>query len=151
MQTPEPTTAVVRCHVIGAVAAPGVYTLPLGSLVEDAIRAAGGPTAEADLDQLNLTEKVEDQAQIVVPERTDARRTRSLDAPARVGGELININTSNANALQTLPGIGPILAERIIACRDVNGYFETVDDLVSVKGIGEAKLEQLRPLVTVGD
>ena len=75
---------------------------------------------------------------------------RSLDVSVRTDGELININTSNADALQALPGIGPVLAERIIECREVNGRFDSIEDLIAVKGIGEAKLEQLRPLITVG-
>ena len=150
LPTPVPTTAVVRCHVVGPVAAPGVYTLPPGSLVEDAIRAAGGPTADADLDRLNLAEKVHDQTQIVVPTCTEVRTRNLLDPPVQTELDLININTSDADTLQTLPGIGPVLADRIIYYRDLIGYFDAVDDLIAVKGIGETKLEQLRPLITVG-
>ena len=150
LPTSVPTAAAVRCHVVGPVAVPGVYTLLPGSLVEDAIRAAGGPTTDADLDRLNLAEEIQDQVQIVVPTRTEARAANSPNVPVKPGGDLIKVNSCDANLLQTLPGIGPVLAGRIIDYRDENGPFDTVDDLIEVKGIGEATLEKLRPLITVG-
>jgi len=150
LPTPKPTAAPVRCHVVGAVDAPGVYTLPPGALVQDAIQMAGGPREDADLEQLNLAAEIQDQEQIVVPRRSANVRP---DTPGTPGGSdegLVNINTADSDTLQTLPRIGPVLAERIIEYRDEHGPFVDVADLVLVKGIGEATLEQLRPLITSG-
>lgn len=147
LPTPMPET--VRCHVVGAVHAPGVYTLPSGALAQDAIEAAGGATEDADLERLNLAAPVQDHEQIIVPRRSS---DLSPELPSRTGesnSQLVNINTADDEALQTLPGIGPTLAERIIEYRTAHGLFQTVDELIQVKGIGETKLEQLRPLITV--
>jgi competence protein ComEA len=149
LPTPAPTAAPVRCHVVGAVNTPGVYTLPPGAAVQQAVAAAGGPAADADLESVNLAAAVQDQQQIVVPRRPATGRsgesilTSSSDA-------LININTADSEALETLPGIGPALAARIIAYREENGPFGTVDDLLNVKGIGEVTLDKLRPLISAG-
>jgi competence protein ComEA len=150
LPTPAPTAAPVRCHVVGAVNAPGVYSLPPGSLVQDAIQSAGGPAADANLEQLNLAAVIQDQEQIVVPQRQAASAPGAPDAPEGSATGLVNINTADSETLQTLPGIGPALAGRIIDYRDEHGPFVTVDDLTAVKGIGEATLEKLRPLITVG-
>jgi competence protein ComEA len=150
LPTPKPTAAPVHCHVIGAVRTPGVYTLPPGALVQDAILVAGGPSDDADLERLNLATVVQDQEQIVVPKRSAALK---FDAPGNIVGSddgLVNVNTADGERLETLPRIGPVLAERIIDYRDQHGPFAAVDDLILVKGIGEATLEQLRPLITVG-
>lgn len=133
------------CHVVGAVHAPGVYTLPRGARVRDAIRAAGGATADADLERVNLAALVQDQQQIVVP----GLAAHTSGGPG-VGGEaLVDVNIADCAMLQTLPGIGPVMAERIIAYREANGPFHTLEDLIQVKGIGEATLEKLRPCATV--
>ncbi len=148
--TPLPTTAPtpgpVRVYVSGAVLSPGVYTLPAGSSAAEAIDAAGGPTDEADLASVNLAQAVQDQEQLHVP-LVRAGQPDSPDAPQTDGA--VNINTADSQTLQTLPGIGPAMAERIISYRQENGSFATVDDLVNVKGIGPATLEKLRDLITV--
>jgi competence protein ComEA len=153
--TPLPTgtrTAAPACfHIVGAVEAPGVYTLPPGSRVQDAIEVAGGPTSDADLDRLNLAALLQDQDQIFVPRRN---LPTIEDSPqSEQHGEhppLLNINSADSETLQTLPGIGPVLADRIIAYREEHGLFATVDDLKSVKGIGDKTLDELRPLITAG-
>lgn len=144
---PSPTAAPVRFHILGAVNAPGVYTLPPGARVQDAIEAAGGASADANLERLNLAAVVEDQQQIIVPGRQAATGSGALEGP---GVDLVNINTADSEALQTLPGIGPATADKIIAYREEHGPFNAIDDIVNVKGIGEATLEKLRPLITVG-
>jgi len=149
LPTPAPTPAPVRCHVVGAVNAPGVYTLPPGAMVQQAVAAAGGPAAAADLESVNLATAVQDQQQIVVPWRPAAGRSGE-GIPEGGAAALININTADSAALETLPGIGPALAGRIIAYREENGPFGTVDDLLNVKGIGEVTLDKLRPLISVG-
>ena len=132
-------------HVAGAVHEPGLYRLPETARVDDAVRAAGGPTADADLDALNLAARLRDGDKVVVPVRGGGGAAETdTDASGR-----INLNSADASTLEDLPGIGPALAERIIAYREQHGGFRTVRDLLRVSGIGPAKFEQLEPLVTV--
>jgi competence protein ComEA len=150
LPTPAPTIAPLHCHVVGPVNAPGVYTLPPGSLVQDALQAAGGPTADADIARLNLSAVVQDQQQIVVPSKQLGLAPKSPGILLEADTGLVNINSATSEMLQTLPSIGPALAERIIAYREEHGPFATTEDLVQVKGIGQATLEKLQPLITVG-
>ncbi len=144
LPTLAPSAAPVRVHVLGAVNEPGVYTLPPALLVRDAIEAAGGASADADLERLNLAAVLQDQQQVIVPSQ------QAGAAPGSPGGGLVNINTADSEILQILPSIGPATAEKIIAYRDENGPFLTVDDIIGVKGIGDVTLEKLRPLISVG-
>jgi competence protein ComEA len=149
--------AEVVVHVAGAVTHPGVVTLPAGTRVVDAIRAAGGARVGADLDRLDLAARLSDGSRIAVPLR--GQPTPPLDADATTGSSgstgtaaasgPINLNTASEQELETLPGIGPTLAAAIIAERDRAGGFKTVDDLRRVHGIGDARFAQLQPLVTV--
>jgi competence protein ComEA len=131
-------------HVLGAVAAPGLYELPVGSRVVDAIAAAGGFAVDADRGGVNLARLLVDAEQVHVPVVGGA----PADAWSGASG-LVNLNTADAAALQTLPRVGPALADRIIAWRDANGGFRSIDDLLSVSGIGDKTFEGLQPLVTV--
>lgn len=133
--------------VVGMVAQPGLVTVPGGSRVSDAIDAAGGALPDADLTTVNLARKVADGEQIVVGIPTAA----SADVvPAEAGpAPKININQADEAMLDELPGIGPVIAKRIVAYRKENGPFATVDDLAAVSGIGPALLADLRDLVTV--
>ena len=156
---PEPPTpSPVRVHVTGAVAAPGVYALPAGSIVLDAITAAGGPLAEGDPNALNLARPVRDGDQIVVPLRprpastaggppTDTDATVAAPVPSPSGP--LNINTATAAELETLPGIGPSLAQRIVDYRTVHGPFASIEAVMDVPGIGEGKFEAIKGLITV--
>jgi competence protein ComEA len=146
VSTPGP----IRCHVVGPVNLPGVYILSPGSRVQDALQAAGGPTVEADLEQLNLAAVVQDQDQIIVPRHTMGLAPGSSSSVQGSSTDLVNVNTADNETLQTLPGIGPVLAGRIIDYRNTHGPFGTIDSLVEVKGIGAATLEKLRPLITLG-
>lgn len=128
-------------HVLGAVVAPGLYEVPTGARVVDAIAAAGGFTADADRGGVNLARVLIDAEQVLVPV-VGAAGVES-------GGGLVNLNTADAAALQTLPRVGPALADRIITWREANGGFRSVDDLLSVSGIGDKTFEGLRALVTV--
>jgi competence protein ComEA len=143
----------MRVHVSGAVRQPDqVYMLPPGSIVEDAIEAAGGPTGEADLARINLALELADQQHVHVPEKGEEDRPPAVsggDADAG-GSALVNINTATQAELETLPGIGPVTAGRIIAYRQANGPFERVEDLDNVPGIGPATVEGVRDLATVG-
>jgi len=137
--------APVYAHVSGAVRAPGLYVLETGARVVDAVSAAGGFTADAARDGVNLARPLSDGEQIVVPREGEAGAT----APGAPADGRVNINTADAAALETLPRIGPALAGRIIAWREENGRFTSVDDLRAVPGIGDKLLEGLRDLVVV--
>ena len=179
--------ATVRVHVAGAVNNPGVYTLPAQGRTVDAIAAASGAAADADLDRVNLAGTLSDGVQVYVPHRGETAapaqiqpnggtanagqgnaangaaqngasqggtqpqpaRTLTPAGSAQKGSTPVNINTATAEELQSLPRIGPAMAQRIIAWREAHGGFRSVDELDAVPGIGPSMLENLRPLVTV--
>jgi competence protein ComEA len=149
--TAPPTTAPVRVYVSGAVATPGVYTLAPKSLVNDAIQAAGGPTAEADLEKINLAQEVRDQQQVHVPRKGEAAPppTPGASGGAPPAGKKININTATLAELDTLPKIGPSTAQQIIDYRTKNGPFKKIEDLKNVSGIGDVTFAGLKELITV--
>ncbi|MFS0912917.1 helix-hairpin-helix domain-containing protein [Microbacterium sp. 179-I 3D2 NHS] len=138
-------------HVLGAVERPGLYVLGLDSRVVDALAAAGGTTTDADLAAVNLARLVTDGEQVVVPVAGAASGSGAASgAPAMPPGDgRVDLNTADQAALETLPRIGPALAERIVAWREENGRFSSVDDLLAVPGIGEKLLEGLRDGVRV--
>jgi competence protein ComEA len=143
-----PTTADVVVHVAGAVVRPGVARLPGGGRVTDAVAAAGGPTREADLDQVNLAARVSDGDRVYVPRRGEAiPPTVSGTASATAKPGPVDLNTAGVEQLDALPGVGPATAKAIVDYRTNKGRFRTVDDLLSVPGIGPAKLASLKPLV----
>lgn len=162
--TPTPEPPPVRVHVLGAVVTPGVVTLPGNSRVADAIAAADGLTADADPGELNFAAQVPDGSQIVVGTtwhprgelRTgDGQPTGSGAAGAgSTGGTAssaptLNLNTATAQQLESLPGVGPVTAQRILTWRDANGGFSRVEELQEVDGIGPKTYAQLAPLVHV--
>lgn len=138
-------------HVGGAVRRPGLYGLPQGARVDDAVRAAGGTLEDADLDALNLAARVKDGEKVLVPtEQGEAEaQAGAAEAGGAAQGGLMNLNTATVADLETLPGIGPALAQRILDYRERNGGFRAVEDLLEVPGIGAKKFEELREHVTV--
>ena len=143
--------AEIVVHVVGAVAAPGVQHLPAGSRVADAVEAAGGASPDADLSRINLAAVATDGQQVYVlrqGEQPPPPPAGGTGDPA-AGEAPVNVNTATASQLEELPGVGPATAEAIIAHRDQHGPFGSVDDLIDVRGIGEAKLEQIRERATV--
>ena len=138
--------ATLFVHVSGAVRAPGLYRLDDGARVVDAIAAAGGFADGAAEDAVNLARTLTDGEQLVVPVVGAQPAATAAGAP-RDGR--VNLNTADAAALDTLPRIGPALAARIVAWREQNGRFTSVDDLLAVPGIGDKMLESLRDLVAV--
>ncbi|MGF1596329.1 MAG: helix-hairpin-helix domain-containing protein [Acidimicrobiales bacterium] len=140
----------ILVHVAGSVAEPGIVTLPDGARVVDAVEAAGGPDADADLDQLNLAAPLVDGIQIRVPAEGEilAPTGPGPAGPLPPAGPL-DLNTATAAQLDDLPGIGPTLAAAVVAWRDDHGRFASVDELLDVPGIGPAKLDALVDLVTV--
>jgi competence protein ComEA len=147
----QPSQVVV--HVVGAVRSPGLYRLDEGSRVADAVSLAGGAMPKANLGAVNLALPLVDGTQIVVPRAGEASASPAPPgvaggAAAGVASGPIQLNTATTEQLQTIPGIGPVTAERIIQYREENGPFRSVDDLDAVSGIGPKRLEQLRDLVT---
>ncbi len=130
-------------HVSGAVAVPGLVRLPPDSRAADAIAAAGGALPEAALGSVNLAAPLADGQHLLVPGRDDGLTN------AAPGGSPVRINTASAADLESIPGVGPVLAQRIVEYREHNGPFQDVDDLLDVAGIGEAKLAALRESVQV--
>lgn len=147
MATPTPYT--VRVYVSGAVQHPDVYTLLQDSIVKDALEAAGGPTGEADLERINLALPVIDGQQVHVPRQGEDNPP--VEPPSRLPaiGSKVNINTADLASLESLPGIGPSLAQRIIDYRQAHGSFERIEDIMEVSGIGESIFEGLQDLITV--
>ena len=153
----------VTVHVAGAVRHPGVYRLATGARVNDALRRAGGPRGRADLAAVNLAAKLEDGRQVIVPERAAALPTvasAGVASPASAGagatapgtgppGAPINLNTATLEQLDTLDGVGPGIAQRILDYREQHGGFTRVEEIGEVPGIGAKRLATLTPLVTV--
>ncbi len=148
---PSPTVSLIHVHIAGEVKAPGVYTLPDGAIVQDAIDAAKGPTAQAREDLLNLAAILTDGQRIYIPSLEEVQP--SMDTGQRNtemnAGALVNINTANQYELESLPGIGSVRAKAIIAYRTENGFFLAIEDLIKVDGIGETTFNELQQLITV--
>jgi competence protein ComEA len=160
LPAPTSTALPVRVFISGAVALPDVYELAPGSILRDLIHQAGGLTAEANTERLNLAQSLADGMHVHIPERGDtavrAPVGQPVVAPAGLSSEaalpgdrpLININTADLATLSSLPGIGPSTAQKIIDYREVNGFFTTIADIKKVAGIGESKFEQIKYLIT---
>jgi competence protein ComEA len=151
-------------HVVGSVRHPGVYELDPGSRVIDAVDAAGGTLPDAILSAVNMARPVGDGEQILVPDEDDPAAVAAAAGGGGTGGgagaaalaaggaggqQAVDINSADAAALETLPGVGPSTAAKIIADRESNGPFASVDDLTRVSGIGPKKLEQIKPMACV--
>jgi len=134
-------------HVVGAVRRPGLYRLPDGSRVDDAIAKAGGPTAKALLAGVNLASPLADGQQVVVPRRGPPG-TAAVVPGTPGSGAKVSLASATIEQLDELPGIGPVTAQKIVDWRTTHGPFRSVDDLDDVPGIGPARIEQLRELVT---
>lgn len=139
-----PAAGVIYVHILGQVVRPGLYELHDGDRAVDAVAAAGGFTATADAGGLNLARLVVDGEQIVVPAVGEVPPPGAASVPGKV-----NLNTADAAALDTLPGVGPATAAKIIAWREQNGRFTSVEDLLDVSGIGASTFADLKDLVTV--
>ena len=133
-----PTPRPLRVYVSGAVQTPDVYALPPDSIVKDALTAAGGPSAEADLDRINLAAPLDDGQHVYVPRHGEDNPPVQPPSAQRSGSLLVNINTADTATLETLPGIGPTIAGRIIEYRQANGPFGRIEEIMEVSGIGPA-------------
>jgi competence protein ComEA len=141
----------VTVDVAGKVRRPGVRTLPMGSRVVDALERAGGPRGRIDLTGLNLARVLVDGEQILVGQPAApggiAAGVASNAPPS--AGTLVNLNTATGEQLESLPGVGPVTAEKILAWRESHGAFSSVDELLEIDGIGEKTFAELAPLVTL--
>lgn len=147
-------------HVVGAVRRPGVYRMEAGSRIQDAVTRAGGASARADLAGLNLAAKVADAQQIIVPRRapagTAAGTGSTATAPAAAGAGApagaagpVNLNSAGIEQLETLDGVGPVTARKILEYRAAHGGFRSIEDLAQVPGIGPKRLAAIKPRVTL--
>jgi len=158
---PAPTQTPIIVHVIGAVVRPGLYTFPQGSRVQDAVSAAGGLLAEANPNLINLAAKLKDGQQLEIPAAgggipgaasTAAGPFTVLSTPGvkTNNANLVNINTATVNELDTLPGIGPTTAQKIIDYRILHGPFSKIEEIMNVSGIGPATFDRIKDLITTG-
>jgi competence protein ComEA len=149
---PVPTEQPIIVYITGAVPRAGVYALPQGARVQDAISAAGGFLAEAEKSQINLAALLEDGEKLDIPYVEGALPVLATPGPTVVAvtTELININTASAAELDSLPSIGPTLAQRIIDYREQHGPFINTEDIINVPGIGTGNYERFKDLITVG-
>lgn len=149
--TSAATGVAVVVHIVGQVRKPGVVRLVAGARVQQALTAAGGALRTADLDRVNLARLVVDGEQILVPRPGEAVVALGGTAPGGGGstGVLVDLNSAALPELDSLPGVGPVLAQRILDWRIENGRFTTIEELGEVSGIGDAVLTQLRPRVRV--
>ena len=155
---PSPTTALLIVDVRGAVSKPGVYTLTVGSRVQDVLALAGDLLSNADPRALNLARKLNDGEQIYIPvvgEATPApptaapkSTTTSRTPTVKASQGKINLNTATLDELDVLPGIGPAIAQRILDYRAQTGDFKKIDEIKNVRGIGDAMFEQIKDLIT---
>jgi competence protein ComEA len=166
---PTPTPAPLRVYITGEVNQPDVYVLPAGSIIKDALAAAGGETEEADLTVVNLAKALQDQQQITIPAKAanlptpgiieggevptplpllNSQRDQQKSVQLPIDGK-ININTADLALLTTLSGIGPAIGQRIIDYRQTVGPFATIEAIQEVKGIGSATFEKIKAFITV--
>jgi competence protein ComEA len=136
-------------HVVGAVRHAGLYRLPEGSRIADALARAGGATRKADLTVVNLAAPLSDGVQVVVPRRTPIAAASAASPGSSSGAPAgpVNLNTATLEQLDALPGVGPVTAQKILDYRQQSGGFASVDELDAVPGIGPARMEQLREAV----
>jgi competence protein ComEA len=153
---PTAPPAPIVVYVSGAVAEPGVYSLPADARVADALEAAGGATSETDLVQINLARRIRDEEQVhfprygePTPDLPPSVHSGSAAENSEGTGALLNINTASAQELDTLPGIGPGYAQRIVDYRQSQGPFKTIEEIQNVPGIGASTFARIRTLITV--
>lgn len=149
--SPPPTPSPLMVDVAGAVKEPGVYELPVGSRLQDAIQLAGGLLPDADSTAVNMAEKVIDGQKVIIPQIGEKVATRS-ESPATTSPTIsqpLNINTASQTELESLPGIGPAKASAIIEYRTTNGPFASLEDLLEVSGIGEKICADIKELIVI--
>ena len=147
---PPPTEAPLMVSVSGKVIQAGLYALPPGSRVNDAIQAAGGFSDEADTHMLNLAEILQDGEQIDVPGISPTPPSEGVTRPANPASSLVDINSATLEQLDSLPEIGPKTAQDIIDYRNLNGLFSQIEDILDVPGIGQVTFDKIKNLISAG-
>ena len=147
LRAERPPARKVVVHVVGQVYRPGLYSLPEGSRVDDAIKRAGGPKPRAALALVNLAAPVADGQQVVVPSNREAAQALAGGQVSGGAGGRVHLNSATLDQLDELPGIGPVTAQKILDYRSEHGAFGSVEELDAVPGIGPATLDELRDLV----
>lgn len=148
----ETVTELITVYVCGSVKAPSNITLSKDARIEDAVRLAGGPTEKADLNAINMAQKLSDEDMIYVPEKgeiTESTEKNIIGAASLKTKGRLNINKATAVELDELPGIGPSIANKIIEYRKSSGGFKSIEELNNVSGIGDKKYDDLKDLVTI--
>ena len=148
----SPEQDLITVDVKGAVKSPGIYDLPVGSRVHDAVQKAGGLTDEADSKSLNLAQKISDEALVYVPtkgEEAASQQATSVTSPSTSKDKKVNLNKASLEELKQVKGLGGKRAQDIIDHREANGKFKSVDELKKVSGIGAKTIEKLKDYVTV--
>ncbi|MDP4091268.1 MAG: helix-hairpin-helix domain-containing protein [Bacillota bacterium] len=144
----------VKVEIKGEVQKPGVYNMSFGSRLEDLILKAGGLTDKADRDKLpSLARKLRDEECIIIADKTTPAASiptvSVTGTTSPVGSDLININTADENELEKIPGVGPVMAQRIIDYRNKNGDFQAIEDMKNISGVGEKTFEKMKDKITV--
>lgn len=148
----ETVTELITVYVCGSVKAPSNITLSKEARIEDAVRLAGGPTEKADLNAINMAQKLSDEDMIYVPEKgeiTESTEKNTIGAASSKTKGRLNINKATAVELDELPGIGPSIANKIIEYRKSSGGFKSIEELNNVSGIGDKKYDDLKDLITI--
>lgn len=145
----------IYVQISGEIKYPGVYEMENGDRVFQLVEKAGGLTENADLNSINLSKKLIDGEKVIIFAKKEINEnstniSQSGTTSSQTKSNLININTASKEELESLPGIGPTLAQRIIDYRETNGYFQTIEDIKKVSGIGDKKFEAIKNLITVG-
>jgi competence protein ComEA len=138
--------SVLVVHLSGEVIAPGVYRLPVGARIDDALKAAGGPTGSGDIHRLNLAARLADGQQIVVPKMFDPTLAGVSVSPSPTAGR-VNINSATVAELDRLPGVGPVTAQRIVAYREQNGPFISVEHLRAANLVNASTFAKIKDLI----
>ena len=139
----------ITVYVTGAVQQPGVVSVAAGARTADAVNACGGLLPQADAEKVNMAQPLKDGQQIRVPEKKAAGAASGSAAAGKEEDGRVNLNTADAKTLDTLPGVGPATAQKIIDYRESEGGFQSPEDLMKIKGIGQAKYEKLKDKVTI--
>jgi competence protein ComEA len=142
-------TSLVVIHLSGEVIAPGIYRLPAGARIDDALKAAGGPTSEGDVHRINLAARLADGQQIVVPKRIDPVFAALAAASPSPAPGRVNVNMASVPELDRLPGVGPVTAQRIVAYREQHGPFSNIEQLRDAKLVNGATFEKIKELIGI--
>lgn len=143
-----PAPSLIVVHLSGEVIAPGVYQLPVGSRIDDAVKAAGGVTPTGDVHRVNLAARLADGQQIVIPRKSDQAGPNAV-ALASPGPSRVNVNAATVAELDGLPGVGPVTAQRIVAYRQQHGPFTSIEQLREAKLVNQATFDKIRDLIAI--